>query len=65
MQRYKEYGIANITLSHFILVVDYQRFKLIEGNVINNKKERQSLTSLSQLVRNTYMFNYYFLLLFM
>nr|DAP50462.1 MAG TPA: hypothetical protein [Caudoviricetes sp.] len=38
---------------------------MIGGNIINNKKERQSLTSLTQLVRNTYMFNYYFLLLLM
>ena len=29
------------------------------------KKERQSLTSLTQLVRNTYMFNYYFLFFLM
>ena len=58
MQRYKEHRRANITLSHFLLVIDYQRFKVIEGNVINNKKERQSLASLAQLVRNTYMFNY-------
>ena len=47
MQMYKEHRRVNITLSHFLLVVDYQRFKVIEGNVINNKKERQSLTSLS------------------
>ena len=33
--------------------------------IVPNKKERQSLTSLTQLVRNTYMFNYYFLLLLM
>nr|DAU28357.1 MAG TPA: hypothetical protein [Caudoviricetes sp.] len=46
-------------------MVDYQIFKVIGGNIINNKKERQSLTSLTQLVRNTYMFNYYFLLLLM
>ena len=58
MQRYEEKGRANITLSHFLLVVDYQLFKVIGGNVINNKKERLSLTSLTQLVRNTYMFNY-------
>ena len=31
----------------------------------NKKKERQSLTSLTQLVRNTYMFNYYFLFFLM
>lgn len=47
MQRYEEKGRANITLSHFLLVIDYQSFKVIEGNIINNKKERQSLTSLA------------------
>nr|DAV76177.1 MAG TPA: hypothetical protein [Caudoviricetes sp.] len=46
-------------------MIDYQRFKVIVGNIINNKKERQSLTSLTQLVRNTYMFNYYFLFFLM
>lgn len=28
-------------------MVDYQCFKVIGGNIINNKKERQSLTSLA------------------
>ena len=46
MQRYKEYWIVNITLSYFLLVVDYQRFNVIEGNVINNKK-REAITYLS------------------
>nr|DAJ46398.1 MAG TPA: hypothetical protein [Caudoviricetes sp.] len=50
MQRYKEHRRANITLSHFLLVVDYQRFKVIVGSIINNKKERQSLTSLALYV---------------
>ena len=31
----------------------------------NKKKERQSLTSLAPLVRNTYMFDYYFLFFLM
>nr|DAJ14782.1 MAG TPA: hypothetical protein [Siphoviridae sp. ctgbm9] len=34
MQRYREYWRANITLSHFLLVVDYQCFKVIVGNII-------------------------------
>ena len=46
MQRYKEHRRANITLSHFLLVVDYQRFKVIVGNIINNKK-REAITYLS------------------
>lgn len=46
MQRYEELWRANITLSHFLLVVDYQIFKVIEGNVINNKK-REAITYLS------------------
>lgn len=29
------------------------------------KKEKQSLASLTKLVRNTYMFNYYFLFFLM
>lgn len=37
MQRYKEHRRVNITLSHFLLVVDYQRFKVIVGNVILNQ----------------------------
>ena len=46
MQRYEEKGRANITLSHFLLVVDNQIFKVIGGNVINNKK-REAITYLS------------------
>lgn len=54
MQRYEEKGRANITLSHFLLVIDYQWFKVIEGNIINNKK-REAVTCLSYSTPKKYL----------
>lgn len=54
MQRYKEHRRANITLSHFLLVIDYQRFKVIGGSIINNKK-REVTTYLSYSTCKEYL----------
>lgn len=64
MPSYKR--IYNFLEILYIIVYNFLEilyFKSIEINA--NKKERQSLTSLTQLVRNTYMFNYYFLFFLM
>lgn len=53
MQRYEEKGRANITLSHFLLVVDYQIFKVIEGSIIN--KKREAITYLSYATCKKYL----------